>query len=264
MGGIASAAITIASTVSAGGPATIDPPAIILPAAPPPARPYVIIDLPRPAGDRMAAAVSDVVRLDADGGLVVEAPPPAPADVDAEVIAAHESRIAAIRERIDTVREAPGRTAAPQLADLTARLHRAEAARKLALTRQASAVCTTCSAKPTRTVQATPAPVRVAATALRRQQQPPLQTVAVTQPPRSHPASTTLASAQSLSNQSPPHATPEPAAESLAKARALLAKARAALEAPPAAAPAPITLAGLWQWDGSDRWSLAAGPSRIA
>lgn len=294
MGGIASAAMSIASTVSAGGPATVEPPAIMptaVVATPSTARPYLIIDLPRSrAGAGMNAAVAQAVRLDGEPVPVDVASAPDPADVEADVIAAHEGRITAIRQRIATLRGQPSRASAPQLADLAGRLRKAEAARSLAVSRRDVAATTCVKADCAPRLAALPprpptvakvaaasapnnllsAPVRQSAAAPRQPVPPqdasPRVAMAVRTPA---PLLANGVETQSRSSRAdPPRAgwtSPQPGGtDKLAEARALLAKARAALQADAPDARAPVQLAGLWQWEGSDRWSLSAGPTRTA
>lgn len=295
MGGIASGAIYIASTLSAGGPATLEPPpAIAEPAREWAPRPYVIVDLPPAArgGTPVRGAIADVVRLDMSGELRPDIPVvAAPVDVDAEVLASHAERIAVIQRHMKALREEGGADAA-QLATLDAKLRRAEAARRLAAARVAlaSGMAPTPAAH---VAAAAPAVSRIKPARAR------VDRVAAAQPV-SHPA--TPAPPQRVrrpgesewvipagSSDRPAYArvasvTParagtnersatiilptsggsgkvdSTAAPSLAHARALLAQARALLER--GTPPAPVRVAGLWEWEGSDTWSLARAARR--
>ena len=290
MGGLASGAIYLASSLAAGPPpaVAIDPAPIEAIAAEPQStveRGYVIVDLPRraddlsPGGLLMGAAIGVEVRREAEGGqlgeTIVEDQDDAGA-LNASVLALHDQRIGVLRGRIDELREE--RAGAGVISELGAKLRRAEAARHLAVARVALAAC---------------AEKRVCA---------PVAKVAATEPPRptQSPSSRRILASKALSIMSPRQAKlgaakllnygheftateahlpiarafPEPAVaepgiktkeEGLARSRRLLAKARAALGSlPHAESEAPIRLAGLWQWEGSEQWSLASAPRTTA
>lgn len=299
MGGIASGAIYIASTLSAGGPATLEPPpAIAEPVRESAPRPYVIVDLPPAArGDTsVRGAIADLVRLDTAGELRADVPVvTAPVDVDAEVLASHAERIAVIRRHMDALREEGGSDIAPQLATLGAKLRRAEAARRLAAARVTLA-SGMAAERATRVVAAPPAAARIkpaVARIARVASAQPLSRPVTPAPPHrvrrpgesewvipagssdrlafARAASVTPANAGPVdrrvaqvtlagSGSSGRSKVDGPATPSLANARALLAKARVLLESD--TPPASVRVAGLWEWEGSETWSLAGAPKR--
>ncbi len=276
MGGLASSAVYLATSLASGPPLLVPPdpaPAVIeAPAATetavviempvrPPARPYVIVDLPPP--ETLGAATGLDIR---PRDVVAEALARDSTGIDADVVALHERRIGVLRERIGALRQEKAGQAA--IAALDMRLKRAEAARHLAAARVALARCGGACA-PSPVVVAKRAPVAPAAT---RQVVEPARARpgAVAQPApalalasvRGATAASALTKAAFVGNGvAATRASADPAAASLGKARRLLAQARAALTEAPQP---PIQLAGLWQWEGSERWSLAARTPRNA
>lgn len=202
------------------------------PATPVPAKTgYVIVSLPpMVSGPRL----DEVVRLTAAAQIAAD-PSPSPApwkveaapvdeadDLAASVVVAHEERIAVLKRHLAAARDR--RSTAPQVADLRARLRRAEAARGLAMRRLEFAGQQAFAAHRD----------GLAAATLR--------------------ASSTAASMQTAVVLDGVGDRAESAAYRLAQARQSLGKARAILTAE---GRAPVALAGLMTWEGSDRWSLA-------
>lgn len=295
MAGLASGAIYLASSLATGGPSVATQPSPVL-AAPAEAaseqqrgpRPYVIVDLPRlssPAAG-MGEAVALEVRRDADPRLRSDPPaasdPEDPVALDVAVVAEHAARIAALEQHIAALRR--DNAAGPVLAGLMGKLRRAEAARNLATARVALAggsparCATGCAAPPVQIAAARVAgsqrpdpgrsPIDAAASkapALPRKAAPSVTPMRSAAPaPRAAAQRAASEIAAPLSRQAArsaardTHASADRAtANELARARRLLAAARAALEGEPQADERPLHLAGLWTWEGSDRWSLA-------
>ena len=330
MGGIGSNVVYITTTLVAGNQPAIAPTdqaSAITVAAPktrpnePRARGYVILDVPKPGGavGALGDAIAEGLRRSRDeyararpeagtltqqdfsvggGPAISEA-----GELDGAVVAAHEARIAVLRERIDSLKAGSG-PAATQFPDLSIRLKRAEAARKLAVARmalgepprdcdprslvspcgdvpKAAAALESLSPRPLAVRQRPPiaarpqlvvsrgAKARRSITADRiagpsrigMSDHPPL-------PAAAHAPGTNMrlaplrgvGHARIATSASPAvRAAIEPgAANRLGRARHLLTVARSSLEgAGGERRYAPIRLAGLWQWVGSDTWSLA-------
>jgi hypothetical protein len=229
------------------------------------AHPTIIV-LPLAARPRtmrsLSEFIADEVRRDAAARVGVDAggddqpaadpdlddPPKPAADLNSAVIAAHDERIACLQRQIAIhVTDGGSKT---QVGFLLARLHRAQAARRVAALRSGVASPPDAAQPSLALAAAKPAPHRLAAGATAR--------VGAGALPRS---AGVLVAATPGSTASPnPHRT-----ETSRHVRRLLATARQALEgADPvagSAAPArPISLAGLMQWEGSDTWSLADCP----
>lgn len=292
MGAFASGAVYLA-TLSGPPPAVADdPPARAAAAAPAPARPYMIVDLPAAAGRArpVEAALADVVRWDAGGGLDSGdfADAQSPADLNAAVLAEHGARIAALRTRMAALKAEPVPGGAVELAGLGVKLRRAEAAQKLAMARAtlAEACAGGCEAPAVRVApeveHAAPVALRLVAAAKPVAVVKPVRVArAMAAPPpavgeargpvpvvhaaawigREQPVIRRVARVTTTTGPKPAMRQPDPqTAATLAHARRLLAKARAALEG---GAPAPaVQLTGLWQWDGSESWSLADAAKR--
>ncbi|MDO7844354.1 hypothetical protein [Sphingomonas immobilis] len=144
MGGVASGAVYLASALTGGGdPATVTPappvePVLVAqdiahPQTPPVSRPYVIIDVPQSA--RARPLLGDIV-----ANVIATTVMPGPAAGVAgrladDVLAEHDARIAVLKQRLEAARAQPGSGAS--IGELASRLHRAEAARKLAAARAA-------------------------------------------------------------------------------------------------------------------------------
>lgn len=297
MGGMASGALFLASPLAALGQPATEPE----PAAPAmfaaPARAFLIVDVPAQVGRRtLGELIADEAKRDAAGTPftldIGHSPDPAlpddaggagPASLEDAVVAAHDERIAFLTHRLHNLRS-EGADAA-SLGALSGRLHRAQAARQLAMARAAldrqPAGCEACA----------PAPMGVAGRdAVRQPAAPALRLPSVakvaeraTKPqPRRQPATLAMGSARvpamltaSKAGAQPaglhpditrPDGTDRPAAATASvHARRLLTAARRVLEADIAKdAPPPLHVAGLWQWDGSERWSLADYPNRSA
>ena len=275
MGGLASSAVYLATSLANGPPPLVPPdPApvtIETRAAASAPRAYVIVDLPRSDGVRLLGmVVADTVRLEPEPSMeVVARPPPPDIRIDADVIASHDQRIGVIRERIDTLRQERAEQAI--LAALQARLRRAEAARQLAVARVALAQCTgPCASPPAAAARTSPAmaataPVRSRPQSPRRPATGSVRAASIPMPVAAAAPLATAAVDASPSTGANRSVGPRtsPPGEPLSRARLLLAKARAALTDVTDPAPA-IRLTGLWQWEGSERWSLDAGPQRTA
>lgn len=345
MGGITTNVIYIASSLAAGGqPATTpvdksptltvtvsatNPGELPTPSAP---RGYVIFDLPKPSGATSAPLLGDVIademkrsREDyARSAPVLDTPTqrdfsvggvPAvsePGELNDAVVAAHDARIALLRERIDSLKTAGNAAPDTQLRDLAVRLKRAEAARKLAMARIALGEkprdcdprggLLPCNDDPPQTALDT-APRRAATKQIapagrtqlaskprlaephRTRVRRTVMTARIAQPPqragihRLPPATTrsvryftesttrgiTIRRAAFAKRATPAaRAALQPhVAERLDRARHLLTVARRSLAATGDdrhyASP---RLASLWQWPGSDNWSLASYPRR--
>ena len=281
MGGLASNVVYIASSLAAGNqPITASPalPAITIstPPAEGSARGYVILDVPKFDGAAGTRSLSDAIAEEMKryslppgardlppGGSLSTDPPE---DLDNAVVASHEARIAAIKDRIETLRTGKDAAAGAQLRDLATRLKRAEAARKLAAARLALG-------EPPRAAPRIEAPALeiakpTAARALHGAGKSPTRSIA---------RRTGIATARQLAGASRVRWSPANAARpplhrtnartthannaNLDRARRLLTIARKTLTATDHP---PLRLAGLWQWAGSENWSLTHYPKRIA
>ena len=213
------------------------------------------------------------------GGTTIAEPDDGTADVNAAVIAAHDERITYLRRQIaDFV--ADGR-AAPQIGFLQARLRRAQAARHIATTRSGMAeglgepgpaieIAAVLRAPRVRSLHtssgadaALPRPIvaRLAASRSRQVAGAPIRTVSLQREDRAFGRAVPHAS---VHGHAPVHASVQ-SADASHHVRRLLAAARRALEAGDGAstpaASTPVRLAGLMQWEGSDRWSLIDCPT---
>ena len=268
MGGLASSAAYLAASLTSGPPPLVAPDSVPPVATAAPSRGYVIVDLPAStAGSSLGGVLAVAIRQGGPETPVREAEAsPSDAQIDADVMAAHEERIAVLQQRLVALRRDKSEGAVVHALD--ARLRRAEAARKLASARVALARCTgSCAIVPVGTNQ----PLKVASAARERREQRPAR-VSLVQTARTSLAAWPMAAAASpqaaVEALVPSDATQQPVgtqidlqADLLNKARSSLGKARAVLTQAPEA---EIRLAGLWQWEGSDRWSLRAGPQRGA
>lgn len=258
MGGLASSAMYLAATLASGPPpvVAVDPAPVIVdaPAAAPTRRAYVIVDLPAASGARPRGWAAAKPEIAPSPPTEATASEPSVAS-EADVIASHDQRIDLIRARIGVLRKDKAEQAA--IAMLDGRLRRAEAARQLAVARVALARCDV----PCRPRSSVPVrPTATAAIADRKQPAPSPRPVAASV--SSTAGTPVLVAPASVGKAAPPAAqTLDTHVEPLGRARLLLAKARAALTDEPAP---QIELAGLWQWEGSERWSLSAGPQRSA
>ena len=218
-----------------------------------------------------------------------------PASVDDAVIAAHVRRVALLHDRIVALCAADG--ASLQLAALRGRLHRAEAAWRLAAARTGettpddagpardrSGGCrlrsvAIASAGDNATPHAASSREAVRVTlALRHAAAPPSSGVPRHGPafllaarmgqgrPPTYRAVVRLVEGAHQRHRAPEHHAADAASVRLAQARRSLARARRVL-AGSAAAPSPtvavlsarpaVVLASLWRWEGSDRWRLS-------
>lgn len=262
MGGLASGAMYLATTLASGPPPIVaaDPVPMVFdaPVDAPARRAYVIVDLPAATGTRaegVAAARRAIEPVSTDTAI---APEPQTAS-EADVVASHDQRIGLIRARLDVLRTDKADKAA--IAMLDGRLRRAEAARQLAVARVALAQCGgPCAPRPVATVARSTATAAIE----QRARTAPMPRRVAGSPP-APPTERDLAAPAGQSSkprgQLPTGFSANAHAAPLDRARLLLAKARAALtdESTP-----KIELAGLWQWDGSEHWSLSAGPRRSA
>lgn len=274
MGGLASSAVYLATSLASGPPPLVPPdpiPAAIEAASAPAPRGYVIIDLPRSETvPVLGSVVADAVRLTVERPASAISPRPEPdTGIETEVIASHEQRIGVLRAHIDALRR--DKAEAAVLAGLDVRLKRAEAARKLAVARAALARCAdACGPQPVLAARPAPRPKQAA---LPVRAVPVSHSVDRATDPRAFgvtPRPVASPELRALEDMSRPRsgalslgASVQPDAAPLGHARLLLAKARAALTND-VRERREITLAGLWQWEGSESWSLTAGPQRIA
>jgi len=218
----------------------------------------------------------------------------APRSLDAAVLAVHVQRIGFLKARLDEVRAAG--SDARTLADLKARLQRAEAARRLAMARGNIALLATPGCRGADAcerergavadviVRGISPPERHARPAYRL-----LRSRAVAASPRllllsrgtitggapirlalGHVGSTIALAAQGSAEHKRPGTrsrathTPDRAGHGLADARRSLARARAALTDDTARERPTIKTAGLLHFPGSESWSLGEAGGRIA
>ena len=217
----------------------------------------------------------------------------APRSLDAAVLAVHVQRIGFLKARLDDVRAAG--SDARTLADLKARLQRAEAARRLAMARGNIALLATpgCrGADACERQRGAVADVIVRGISTERHARPAyrlLRSRAVAASPRllllsrgtitggapirlalGHVGSTIALAAQGSAEHMRPGTrsrathTPDRAGHGLADARRSLARARAALTDDTARERFTIKTAGLLHFPGSESWSLGEAGGRIA
>lgn len=259
----------------------------------------IVVTVPRWArpvdGRAVVAMVAQAVRAvvaqpadaaDTDGA---DASPPGPPEepIDA-VVAAHDARIAILRQRLAALDGTKG--AAQLLDDLTRRLHRAEAARRLAVARAGGDPAPASACRPDASWSCGDRPVVVAATRADAPRPPLPRSVARTSHSRSdaragapsyrmarqavivppirptspHRRALAVTPAPLFAAAMPPTRVTSgsgiaraPAAVRLAAAHRSLAMARALLGAAPTARPTPFgAITGLWRWEGSDSWAL--------
>ncbi|MFW2850436.1 hypothetical protein ACM61V_00725 [Sphingomonas sp. TX0543] len=339
MGGITSNAIYLASSLTAASNAsavaaetTVVP--VIVADAPQPTQPitplsrgYVILDVPAaarpPETPNLGELINTEIRRHAEQ---YSAPGPVTSpwaagpgesaplagdtgDMDRDVLAEHETRIALLKQRIDRLRADHKDNAAALIRDLGTRLKRAQAARKLAMAR---AILTGDNARPGEQIAASlsgdslpPVSAPSAHKPIARlvtgkhgnviaratPDSPKPRDLAIGRAPRAYGRSLSLgqmATAKALNGVQLAHATAagwrssrvhhvttrrnaptdrrlvastkadRTSAYRLAHARRLLSNARTKLASagkPPAVS---IRTVGLWQWDGSDKWTLAS------
>lgn len=292
--GVISTALYLATPAAAAGTSSNGGAVAAVDAAPSPPDPAraapVVFDLPATArAASLDEAIAQEVARDAvthsSAGLTIAdslADGRADGALNEAVIAAHDARIAMLRQRIDAT-TADGAAGRIELAALQLRLHRAEAARRIALARagdntpaeapqdvtahvttstvETQAVRVSAPAKPHPGVSRPPSP-----------RTPAVRRIAVPVHPRSAHATSALRVA-STSNLLADHGAgatlhhvpvgPE-TADAAGHVRRLLAAARRVLEADAAVHPPHVALAGLMHWEGSETWSLADCAKRVA
>lgn len=178
MAAVASVSLYLAFSLAAGAQGAETPSTVAAPAVTQPARSatrphnYVIVDLPHFDRGRAGKSIETVIAEAAlepatKNNFDPLAARDTAADINYAVVTEHDARVAALKQRIASLKADPGSDHAAQVRDLGVRLKRAEAARGLALARATlSNPCTEgCDAKLALTgTEPSPAPTATSGT----------------------------------------------------------------------------------------------------